>query len=427
MTSISSDIVDYLSWMRVHNYADTTVLSRTYYLDYFAAYTAGVGIDTSGSVTLEDLLGYQHQLFVYRKADGSPLSFATQMQRLVPVTQLFSWLRRQGRITTNPAADVVMPRPDRTLPEATLTVSEMTALMAAPDVNTALGLRDRAVMEVFYSTGMRRAELISLSVRDVDFERGTIFVRCGKGGKDRYVPVGERALFWTRLYLDLVRPRFVADGYPEQLFLSSVGTPLCANWVSRRVRGYLAAAGVTKRGSCHLLRHSVATLMLEGGADIRYVAEMLGHARLETTQRYTPGQYRPAPSRPRRHPPRRRPQRRHGRRDHQPPPQPQTPNPATPPAIIEPDVPTTATNCGPRLRRGMHPAHRGATGPTPSTTRSGHPARLPDARPASPTGAHSAATTTPPPPLSCRATATSPPPGSPSEAAAISSATAWPP
>ena len=140
---------------------------------------------------------------------------------------------------------------------------------------------------MFYSCGLRRNELINLWVKDVDFERGTVFVRCGKGSKDRYVPIGERALFWLRLYLGTVRPQFVTEAFPHHLFLSSVGTPICADWLCRKVRLCLSRAGINKRGSCHLLRHSVATLMLEGGADIRYVAEMLGHARLETTQRYT--------------------------------------------------------------------------------------------------------------------------------------------
>ena len=229
----------------------------------------------------------EEQTLPYRKADGAPLAVATQVQRLVPISQFMAWLHREHRIVVNPALELLMPRPDRRLPEATLSAEEMAILMATPDVSRPLGLRDRAVLEVFYSCGMRRGELISLQLRDVDFDRGTIFIRQGKGAKDRYVPVGERALFWVRLYVGIVRPGFVGSSFPDHLFLTRVGTPLAPDWLCGRVRRYLAAAGINKKGSCHLLRHSVATLMLEGGADIRYVAEMLGHGRLETTQRYT--------------------------------------------------------------------------------------------------------------------------------------------
>ena len=105
------------------------------------------------------------------------------------------------------------------------------------------------------------ASSFDLRMRDIDFDRGTVFVRYGKGAKDRYVPIGERALFWLRLYVELARPGFDPDGHTDVLFLSSVGTPLCPDWLSRKVRRYLASAGVHKKGSCHLLRHSVATLM----------------------------------------------------------------------------------------------------------------------------------------------------------------------
>jgi integrase/recombinase XerD len=287
MNLIENDARDYLEWMRVHNYARTTIACRDRYLGYFVRFAHERGVGNVGAVTFELLRDYQHHLFAHRKGNGLPLSFGTQAQRLVPVTQFFSWLRRSGRITTNPAEDLTMPRPDRRLPEATLSATEMASLLRTPDVSRPLGLRDRAVLEVFYSCGLRRAELIDLTVRDVDYDRGTVFVRCGKGAKDRYVPIGERALFWLKLYEDLVRPEFVTDKFPDRLFLSSVGTPLCADWLSRKIRRFLAIAGIPKRGSCHLIRHTVATLMLEGGADIRYVAEMLGHARLETTQRYT--------------------------------------------------------------------------------------------------------------------------------------------
>jgi integrase/recombinase XerD len=287
MATLARDIDCYLEWMQIHNYAKTTVDNRRRYLDYFQTFASEAGVDVASDVTYELLVAYQEALHAYRKTDGSPLSVATQVQRLIPITQFFSWLRREQRIVQNPAADLLMPRPDRPLPEATLSQAEMDRLMSVPDVTRPLGLRDRAMLEIFYSSALRRSELISLRVRDIDFERGTVFVHRGKGGKDRHVPVGERALFWLRLYLGIVRPLFEPPGPTEVLFLSSVGTPICADWLCRKVRAYFRRAGVTKRGSCHLLRHSVATLMLEGGADIRYVAEMLGHARLETTQRYT--------------------------------------------------------------------------------------------------------------------------------------------
>jgi len=287
MTPLETDAAEYIVWLQVHNYAETTVVFRRRYLDYFCSFCSEVGVDERGRVTLELIQGYQQHLFDYRKANGQPLGFATQAQRLIPVAHFFAWLRRSRRLTANPAADLLMPKAERRLPEATLSSGEMAALLSVPNIARPLGLRDRAVLEVFYSCALRRAELIALTVNDVDFARGTVFIRNGKGAKDRYVPIGERALFWLRLYLELARPRLKGVAETELVFVSSVGTPLCADWLSRKIRAYLAAAGIDKKGSCHLLRHTVATLMLEGGADIRYVAEMLGHARLETTQRYT--------------------------------------------------------------------------------------------------------------------------------------------
>ncbi|HTR71256.1 MAG TPA: tyrosine-type recombinase/integrase [Mycobacteriales bacterium] len=159
-------------------------------------------------------------------------------------------------------------------------------MLAGPDVTTPLGVRDRAILEVFYSTAIRRSELIALHEHDVDHAGRTVFVRHGKGGKDRHVPIGQRALTWISHYVDLVRPQLARHPDTDVLFLSASGGPLCGDWLSRTVAGYIAAGAPTKRGSCHLFRHTAATLMLDGGADIRYVGEMLGHAKLETTQIY---------------------------------------------------------------------------------------------------------------------------------------------
>jgi integrase/recombinase XerD len=261
MTTLHDEIERYLGWMRIHNYAATTTENRRRYLGYFRAFVAGFGVEDPAEVTYELVVSYQEELHARRKADGNPLSVATQAQRLIPVTQFFSWLRRQHTIEQNPTTDLLMPRPDRSLPEATLSHAEMARLMGTPDVTKPLGLRDRAVLEVFYSSALRRSELIALRLRDIDFERGTLFVHQGKGGKDRHVPIGERALFWVRLYLGLVRPFFESQNSGDEFFLSSTGMPICAAWLCRKVRAYLRSAGIAKRGSCHLLRHSVATLI----------------------------------------------------------------------------------------------------------------------------------------------------------------------
>jgi integrase/recombinase XerD len=150
-----------------------------------------------------------------------------------------------------------------------------------------LGKRDRAMLEVLYSTGMRRMELTGLSVYDLDAERGTLMVRQGKGKKDRMVPVGERAIAWIGSYLRDVRPSLTLGADDGTLFLTTFGEAFTANRMTQLVRNYVDAAAIGKRGACHLFRHSMATLMLKGGADIRFIQQMLGHADLSTTQIYT--------------------------------------------------------------------------------------------------------------------------------------------
>jgi integrase/recombinase XerD len=142
-------------------------------------------------------------------------------------------------------------------------------------------------LEVFYSSAIRRMELIALRVCDIDHGRGTLFVRLGKGGRDRHVPIGERALSWVRRYCDEARPHFALTPDGGTLFLNAQGAPLGPDALSRHVTAYVRSGAPHKRGSCHLFRHSCATLLLDAGADVRYVAEMLGHQKLETTMIYT--------------------------------------------------------------------------------------------------------------------------------------------
>jgi integrase/recombinase XerD len=284
---LAAHVAEHLDRLRVKNYSEGTVEAAIADLRVFVTWCAERGITRSAEVTRAILERYQRWLFHHRRADGRPLSFRTQQHRLVAVRSFFKYLSRAHHVLVNPAADLELPRVGQRLPREGLTPQEAEQALAVPDIRQPLGLRDRAILETFYSTGMRRKELCSLLVYDVDAERGTVMIREGKGKKDRVVPIGERALAWVLKYQHDVRPSFVVDPDPAVLFLNELGEGLGPAWLSIMVRRYVKRAGITKPGSCHLFRHAVATLMLEGGADVRYVQEMLGHAKLDTTQIYT--------------------------------------------------------------------------------------------------------------------------------------------
>lgn len=284
--SLAAFMDRFLGHLMVKGYAEATLADRRSSISTFILWCGDRGIEEPRDVTKPILERYQRHLYYWRKPDGSPLTFRTQAQRLVPIRAFFKWLTRENYILSNPASELELPRGEKRLPAAVLTAEEAEAIMAAPDVGEPLGLRDRAILEVLYSTAIRRLELIRLQVFDVDWARSTLLVR-GKGKKDRIVPLGARAQAWLAAYRDQVRPGLIAGRDPGTLFLSRDGNPLERNRLSEKVRRYVREAGIPKRGSCHLLRHTAATLMLEGGADIRFIQALLGHESLETTQIYT--------------------------------------------------------------------------------------------------------------------------------------------
>jgi len=202
---------------------------------------------------------------------------ATVARKLAVLRAFFKHLIRQGGATHNPAASVATPKQGRRLP-GFLTVDQAQALMAQPQEGARAALRDRAILETFYSTGIRNAELATLRVTGVDFADGTVTVM-GKGQKERRVPIGERAIAAIQSYL-------AAHPHAGMLFSNPRGGPLTQRSVHRIVKKYMRQIGAPAL-SPHSLRHSFATHLLEGGADLRAVQEMLGHASLSTTQRYT--------------------------------------------------------------------------------------------------------------------------------------------
>ncbi|MGH9170164.1 MAG: site-specific tyrosine recombinase XerC [Acidimicrobiales bacterium] len=280
-------VSEFCDWMGAHGYSPRTIENRRGQLAALASWLEERGVMRPLEVTRPMLERYQRHLFHYRKPNGDPLSFRSQSQRLLPVRAFFKWAARNNVVLYNPASEIDLPKVERRLPMPALSVAEVERVLSMPDVSGPLGLRDRAMLEVLYSTGIRRSELAHLALYDLDQERETLMVRQGKGRRDRFVPVGERALLWAGRYLQEVRPSLSFPPDDGTLFLTAEGTAISPDRLSQIARGYVDASGVPKSGACHIFRHTCATLMLEGGADIRYIQALLGHAELSTTQIYT--------------------------------------------------------------------------------------------------------------------------------------------
>ena len=255
-------------------------------LDSFIRWVDERGLGRPQDVTRPILQRYQRHLFHYRKANGSPLAFSTQAGLLHAVRAFFKWLTVENHLLYNPAADLEVPRTPRQLPKVLLSIADVEQVLVQPDVETPMGLRNRAMLETLYSTGIRRLELARLKLYDVDTERGTLMVRQGKGRKDRLVPIGERACRWIDRYLAEVRPVLVLEPDHGTLFVTDYGEAFEKNRLGAMVKRYMRLAGF-EHGACHVFRHAMATHMLEGGCDIRYIQAMLGHSELSTTEIYT--------------------------------------------------------------------------------------------------------------------------------------------
>lgn len=279
--------IQHLTWLQVRNYAAATVRNREVYLSLFLRWCEERELRAAQEITKPILERYQRHLFFYRQDNGKSLTYRSQHGRLVAVRGFFRWLTKQNVLLYNPASEIELPRLETRLPHQVLSIEEVETLLSVPELSTTLGLRDRAILETFYSTGIRRGELLKLALYDVDAGRKTVVVRQGKGNRDRVVPIGERALSWIGAYVRDARSELLCDANETTLFVTHIGEPFAPSRLTELVRDYVKGSGINKKGSCHLLRHTMATLMLEGGAELRFIQEILGHADPKTTQIYT--------------------------------------------------------------------------------------------------------------------------------------------
>ena len=278
---------EYLAVLEARNFSGESIRTYGFSIGVLLEWCRERGIVSETEITRPVLERYQRFVFHYRKQNGAPLTVRSQITRLRPIKGWFRWLARQHYILHNPASELDLPRMENRLPRHVLNAEEVEKVLALPNTKTSSGLRDRAILETLYATGMRRFELAGLKTWDIDYERCTAMIRLGKGKKDRHVPLGERAIAWLRLYIEDVRPGLLTSSDDGTVFIAPDGEAFERWQISGLVRRYVLRAELGKTGSCHLFRHSVATLMLENGADVRVIQELLGHANLDTTQVYT--------------------------------------------------------------------------------------------------------------------------------------------
>jgi integrase/recombinase XerD len=239
------------------------------------------------NVRTSDIEAYQANVCALRKKDGTPYSADLQVHRLSSVKTLFRFLYQRGYVLTDPSSPVEYPRREMRLPRGILTREETRKLVEAPDTSVPLGLRDRAILETFYGTGIRAGELAKLKTTDVDTEDKVLRVLLGKGAKDRNVPLTRAAAEAIEVYLLHGRPKIRGAVKSPWLFLALRGGRMYPDLLNGVVQAAGKKTGLEKHATCHTLRHSVATHLLKGGADIRHIQKLLGHRSLQSTERYT--------------------------------------------------------------------------------------------------------------------------------------------
>jgi integrase/recombinase XerD len=268
-------------------FAERTAKEYVRMVHSFLAWLEARGVELSEART-DDLLAYQGALYGARKKDGRPYAAASQAQHLIVVKSLYRFLYRRNYVLQDVAAPLELPRQEERLPRVILTKEEALRILgAASRATTPRGLRDRAVLETFYATGIRVSELAKLTPYDVDTRERTLRVLLGKGSKDRHVPLTRAAAAAIEAYLEKGREALAGGVKSPQLFVANRGGYLHRAQLALLVRHYARAGGIRKRVTPHTLRHSIATHLLKGGADIRHIQVLLGHRSLRSTERYT--------------------------------------------------------------------------------------------------------------------------------------------
>jgi integrase/recombinase XerD len=279
---VAVTIAEFKQHLKALGYAPSTIDGYRKGLGQFLRYLAVRGIGDLRKVSHQVILHYQQTVM------AESIAMESKALKIRPVKRLFEHLVETHRLLINPTDGIVETCRKHRKIGPVLTPEKVKLLMGQPNLSLRTGIRDRAMMEVLYATGIRLDELLTLEVYHADLADGVLYIRKGKGRKQRVVPLGKTATAWLREYLEKIRPHY-ARKYPRQrrLLLNHSGMALSPESVRQALRNYRLSAGIAMPVSPHTLRRTCATHLLQAGADIRYVQKLLGHRHLKTTQAYT--------------------------------------------------------------------------------------------------------------------------------------------
>lgn len=279
---MKNDFEEYLHYLKIERgLSENTILSYRRDLTSYLLFLEKANVTSWDDISRYFILDFLEQM----KQDNK--SSATIIRMISSLRRFHQFLRQERYAEADPMQHIDTPKKQQHLPQ-TLSVEEVERIIEAPDTTTILGIRDRAILEVMYATGLRVSELINLKLDNLHLSLG-LLQTVGKGDKERIVPLGDTAISWVEQYLDEVRPSLVLKANEDQgyLFLNYQGTGFSRQGIWKNLKVHVVEAGITKEVTPHTLRHSFATHLLENGADLRVVQELLGHADISTTQIYT--------------------------------------------------------------------------------------------------------------------------------------------
>lgn len=288
MTDGFNDLLSgFIMHLKVRNYSPKSVSAYSQQLQGLFDYFREIHITGIKEVTRDILKAYQLKITEEGGKRCGHYTPATISVKIRAVKRFFEYLEETNHILINPAEYIREPLRGKRLPAIILTEEEVKKILEAPNLSTMTGIRDRAILEVFYSTGIRLEELVNLTIYDCDLQGGLLRVNKGKGAKDRVVPLGRHAVKFLKEYITHVRPHHTKNNRGVRtLFVNNTGKPLSKQIVEIMVRNYGKQAGLTKKLTPHTFRHSFATGLIKNGADITAVQKMLGHSSLKVTQVY---------------------------------------------------------------------------------------------------------------------------------------------